>query len=102
MHCTSTYPTPYEHVQLGNIPALRQKYGVPVGLSDHTLGPYMAFAAAALGASLFEKLFTTSRSLPGPVQEGSMDDERDETRGPGRVEQQPQPLDLTLAFEPDR
>jgi N-acetylneuraminate synthase len=73
MHCTSTYPTPYEHVQLGNIPALQQKYGVPVGLSDHTLGPYMAFAAAALGANLFEKHFTTSRSLPGPDQEGSME-----------------------------
>ena len=73
MHCTSTYPTPYEHVQLGNIPALQQKYGVPVGLSDHTLGPYMAFAAAAMGANLFEKHFPTSRSLPGPDQEGSME-----------------------------
>jgi sialic acid synthase SpsE len=75
MHCTSTYPTPYEHVQLGNIQALREKYGVPVGLSDHTLGPYMAFAAAALGANLFEKHFTTSRSLPGPDQQGSIEPE---------------------------
>src|SRR5262245_16454269 len=31
MHCTSTYPTPYEHVQLGCIPWLKQLYGVPVG-----------------------------------------------------------------------
>jgi sialic acid synthase SpsE len=73
MHCTSTYPTPYEHVQLGCIPALQQKYGVPVGFSDHTLGSYMAFAAVSLGANLFEKHFTTSRSLPGPDQEGSME-----------------------------
>src|SRR3954469_20822492 len=28
MHCTSTYPTPLEHVQLGCIAALQQKYGV--------------------------------------------------------------------------
>src|SRR5580704_11486567 len=43
MHCTSTYPTPYEHVQLGCIGWLRGLYGVPVGFSDHTLGSFMAF-----------------------------------------------------------
>ena len=73
MHCTSTYPTPYEHVQLGNIPKLQEKYGVPVGFSDHTLGSFMALGAVALGANLFEKHFTTSRSLPGPDQQGSME-----------------------------
>jgi sialic acid synthase SpsE len=73
MHCTSTYPTPFPHVQLDCIPALQQKYGVPVGFSDHTLGSYMAFAAVALGANLFEKHFTASRSLPGPDQQGSME-----------------------------
>ena len=88
MHCTSTYPTPFEHVQLGNIAALREKYRVPVGLSDHTLGPYMAFAAAALGANLLEKHFTTSRGLPGPDQEGSMepDELRDIVRGIRAIE----------------
>jgi len=73
MHCTSTYPTPYEHVQLGCIPWLQSLYGVPVGFSDHTLGSYMAFAAVATGAQLFEKHFTTSRALPGPDQQGSME-----------------------------
>ena len=73
MHCTSTYPTPYEHVQLDCIPALQQKYGVPVGFSDHTLGSFMAFAAASIGANLFEKHFTVSRTLPGPDQQGSME-----------------------------
>jgi len=73
MHCTSTYPTPYQHVQLDCIPALQSKYGVPVGFSDHTLGNFAAFAAVALGAELFEKHFTVSRSLPGPDQQGSME-----------------------------
>jgi sialic acid synthase SpsE len=73
MHCTSTYPTPYEHVQLDCIPALQRQYGVPVGFSDHTLDSFMAFAAVTLGASLFEKHFTVSRSLPGPDQQGSME-----------------------------
>jgi N-acetylneuraminate synthase len=73
MHCTSTYPTPYEHVQLDCIAALRQKYGVPVGFSDHTLGNFMAYGAVAIGAHLFEKHFTVSRTLPGPDQQGSME-----------------------------
>jgi len=73
MHCTSTYPTPYEHVQLGCITALRERHQVPVGFSDHTLGNYLAFAAAALGANLYEKHFTMSRTLPGPDQSGSME-----------------------------
>src|SRR4029079_5497683 len=52
MHCTSTYPTPYEHVQLGCIGWLKNLYGVPVGFSDHTLGSFAAFAAVACGANL--------------------------------------------------
>ena len=46
---------------------------MPVGFSDHTLGSYLAFGAVATGANLFEKHFTTSRSLPGPDQQGSME-----------------------------
>jgi sialic acid synthase SpsE len=60
-------------VQLGFIGRLRDRYQVPVGFSDHTLGTYMAFAAAAIGASVYEKHFTVSRSLPGPDQQGSME-----------------------------
>jgi len=73
MHCTSTYPTPLEHVQLGCIGALQAKYGVPAGFSDHTLGTAVSLAAVASGANLFEKHFTASRSLPGPDQRGSME-----------------------------
>jgi N-acetylneuraminate synthase len=73
MHCTSTYPTPYEHVQLECIPALQRRYGVPVGFSDHTLGSYLGYAVAAIGANVFEKHFTVSRTLPGPDQSGSME-----------------------------
>jgi len=73
MHCTSTYPTPFEHVQLGCIAALQSKYGVPVGFSDHTLGTAISVAAVVSGANIFEKHFTASRSLPGPDQQGSME-----------------------------
>ena len=73
MHCTSTYPTPYEHVQIDCIPTLQRKHGVPVGFSDHTVGGSVALAAVTLGANLVEKHFTTSRSLPGPDQQGSIE-----------------------------
>jgi N-acetylneuraminate synthase len=51
MHCVSAYPCPYERVNLDNIPRYRGFYGVPVGLSDHTVGVYTALGAVALGAA---------------------------------------------------
>jgi N-acetylneuraminate synthase len=66
LQCTSAYPTPPERVGLNLLAELQERYGKPVGLSDHTLGPYAAFAAAALGAEVVEKHFTLSRELYGP------------------------------------
>ncbi len=66
MHCTSTYPTPYEYVRLGSIQQLREVYSVPVGLSDHSIGIYTGLGAVALGACAIEKHFTISRNWPGP------------------------------------
>jgi N-acetylneuraminate synthase len=67
MHCTSMYPTPYEKVRLGAVADLASTFpGVPVGLSDHSMGIWTCLGAAALGASLLEKHFTISREWPGP------------------------------------
>jgi sialic acid synthase SpsE len=66
LHCTSTYPSPYTQVRLGAIPQLREAFGLPVGLSDHSMGIYTCLGAVALGASALEKHFTVSRSWPGP------------------------------------
>jgi N-acetylneuraminate synthase len=66
LQCTSAYPTPPERVGLNVLEELRVRYGKPVGLSDHTLGPYAGFAAVALGASVLEKHFTLSKELYGP------------------------------------
>src|ERR671931_52506 len=66
LQCTSAYPTPPERVGLNLLAALRERYGKPVGFSDHSLGPYAAFAAVALGAKIVEKHFTLSREMYGP------------------------------------
>lgn len=72
-HCISSYPTPIEHSNLRKIPNLRKKYGLEVGLSDHTLGSTAAITAIALGASAIEKHMTLSRAEKGPDSEFSIE-----------------------------
>jgi pseudaminic acid synthase len=66
LKCSSSYPAPAEHLNLRTIPHLAQAFGVPAGLSDHTLGIAAPVTAVALGASIIEKHFTLSRAEPGP------------------------------------
>ena len=53
------------------MPSLRFRYGVPVGLSDHSLGVEIAIGAMTLGAAMVEKHFTLDRNLPGGDNEMS-------------------------------
>jgi pseudaminic acid synthase len=66
LKCTSAYPAPPDDMNLATIPDLEQRFGVPVGLSDHTLGIAAAVTAVALGCCLVEKHLTLSRDDPGP------------------------------------
>ncbi len=66
MRCTSAYPASAEEMNLISIPDLAQRFGFPVGLSDHTPGIAVSVAAVVLGASLIEKHLTLSRSDGGP------------------------------------
>ncbi|HYX69143.1 MAG TPA: pseudaminic acid synthase [Terriglobales bacterium] len=66
LKCTSAYPSPAEEMNLRTIPDLAQRFQVPVGLSDHTMGIAVPAAAVALGACIVEKHFTLSRAVPGP------------------------------------
>jgi N-acetylneuraminate synthase len=66
LKCTSAYPSPPSAMNLRTIPHLSQAFGVPAGLSDHTLGTAVPVAAVALGACVIEKHFTLSRATPGP------------------------------------
>lgn len=73
LKCVSAYPAPPEEMNLRAIPVLAERHGVPVGLSDHTLGSVVATAAVALGACIFEKHFTMSRAAGGPDAQFSME-----------------------------
>jgi N,N'-diacetyllegionaminate synthase len=66
LQCTSEYPCPPEHVGLNVMLEMRERYGTPVGLSDHTLGTAACVAAAALGAAALEKHCTLSKEMYGP------------------------------------
>jgi len=65
LQCTSLYPTPDEQVHLRTMATLRNRYRVPVGFSDHTLGTVITTAAVALGASIVEKHLTLDRKMKG-------------------------------------
>lgn len=73
LKCTSAYPTPPSAMNLRTIPHLAAAFGVPAGLSDHTLGTTVPVAAVTLGACMIEKHFTLSRDLPGADSKFSLE-----------------------------
>lgn len=72
LHCVSAYPAPMELVNLRTLMDMAARYGVRVGLSDHTMGADVAIAAVALGATMVEKHFILDRAIGGPDAAFSM------------------------------
>lgn len=66
LKCTSSYPAPYEEMNLKTIPDMAKKFGVVVGISDHSTGLSAPIAAIALGAKVIEKHFILDRKIGGP------------------------------------
>ena len=73
LHCNTEYPTPYQDVNLKAMDAIREKFGVEVGYSDHTKGIEVPIAAVALGATVVEKHFTLDRNMEGPDHKASLE-----------------------------
>ena len=73
MHTTSTYPAKYEQLNLRAIPAMRERYGVPVGYSGHETGIPTSLAAAVLGACMVERHITMDRAMWGSDQSASLE-----------------------------
>jgi sialic acid synthase SpsE len=66
LRCASLYPSPPDIMNLKAMATLREAFGVPAGLSDHTTGIAVATGAAALGMEVLEKHFTLDRTMEGP------------------------------------
>ncbi len=103
LKCCSEYPTVWEDMHLSNIPDMRQKYGVPIGLSDHSMGSLGAIVGVALGACVIEKHICISRSIKNPDSDFSMEieefaqmvkDVKHATAAKGKVSYGPNPGEL--------
>jgi N-acetylneuraminate synthase len=75
LKCTSAYPSPPESVNLRAIPAMADRWGVPVGLSDHTLDDVAAIGAVAVGACIIEKHLKLAGDETSPDGAFSLDNE---------------------------
>ena len=73
MHCNSTYPSPYQDINLNFIKVLAKKSRYPVGYSGHEQGITVALAAVACGAKILEKHLSLDKNSPGPDHRASLE-----------------------------
>ena len=73
LHCNTEYPTPFRDVNLYAMLAIKEKFQVEVGYSDHSVGIEVAIAAVAMGARIIEKHFTLDRNMEGPDHQASLE-----------------------------
>lgn len=66
LKCVSSYPASADEMNLRTIPHMKASFGLPVGISDHSLGIGVSVAAVSLGAMMVEKHFTLSRKMKSP------------------------------------
>lgn len=94
LKCCSVYPAIPDNMNLRTLQDMKERFGVPVGLSDHSMGHVAALTAVALGASVIEKHFCLGRDIENPDSSFSMEpsefaamvkDIRDAERAMGKV-----------------
>lgn len=73
LHCTTSYPTPFEEANLLAMQTLGARFGCKVGYSDHTQGILAPIVAASLGATIIEKHITLDKTQDGPDHSSSID-----------------------------
>ena len=73
LRCASAYPAVSESMNLHTMIDMKEKFHVPVGLSDHSMGSLGAVSAVAMGASVIEKHFCISRKIENPDSTFSME-----------------------------
>lgn len=72
MQCTSSYPAPFEEINLRVINSLKKKFKLRIGFSDHSLGSIASIVAVAIGAEVVEKHITIDKKLVGPDHKSSL------------------------------
>ena len=106
LHCTSLYPAPASTLNLRAMVAMRERFGLPVGYSDHSEGDEITIAAVALGATVIEKHFTLDRAMPGPDHKASLEPQeltamvrqlRNVTTALGNGVKEPDPAEIEMA-----
>jgi N-acetylneuraminate synthase len=73
LHCTSTYPSKPEELNLKVMHTLRERYDVPIGYSGHEVGLAPSIAAATMGACMIERHITLDRAMWGSDQAASVE-----------------------------
>ncbi len=71
LHCNTDYPTKLQDVNLRAFEELKNKFGLRLGYSDHTISQEVPMIAVALGAKVIEKHFTINKKLRGPDHKAS-------------------------------
>jgi len=73
LKCTSSYPAPIDLANMRTMVDMKNRFGVQIGLSDHTLGNIVPIVATSLGATVIEKHFILDKSIGGPDADFSLD-----------------------------
>jgi sialic acid synthase SpsE len=73
LHCISSYPAQQDELNLKSVQFLRDRFGVPVGFSDHSVGPLGSVVATSLGAQVIERHFMIETRADMPDLAVSMD-----------------------------
>lgn len=73
LKCCSQYPAQYEDMNVSVIPDMKKRFGVPVGLSDHSFGSLAPVVAVSMGAKVIEKHVCLSRKIDNPDAGFSME-----------------------------
>ena len=72
LRCSSVYPADPAQMNLRTIQDMKERFQIPIGLSDHSMGSLSAVTSAALGAAVIEKHFCLSREIENPDASFSM------------------------------